>query len=337
MIEGGAGGPVARGNGVRDRLRRLLATNSILLVALLLVVIFWITAPVFGQPGNLVNILRQMSVVATLALGLSVVVIAGGIDLSVGSVLFLSAALTGLLLQHGVPFPLAVAIALAAAALVGLVNGLVIEGARLSPVIVTLGMLIGVRGTALVLTGNAQIRIIDPMVEALAVTRLPPIPAWRMPGLPMTVVIVVLLVAVVAIVMRTTTFGRAIYAIGGNPRASHLAGIPVARVRIGAYVLSASTAGVGGVLMAASTGVVSPNLGAGIEFFAIAAVVLGGTQLSGGVGRVERSLIGAFILFMILNYMTIRRVPTEWQQAATGLILIGAVVLERVLGRRDGR
>lgn len=316
-----------------NRLRDVLAANSMLFVALLLLIIFGLTAQNFLSGNNIFNIFRQMAVIATLGIGMTIVILIGGIDLSVGSTLFLAGSLTAALIDGGTHTGLAIAIGLGAAVTVGLLNGIVIEVIGISPVITTLAGLIGVRGLALVLINNAQIRVTDEFFEYIAVTRTPGIPSINLPGLPLLVIIVFVLYAIFAVIMRQSQFGRRAYAVGGNAVAARLCGVRVRAVRIIAYTLCGLTAGIAGMLMIASTGVVSPNLGAGSEFYTIAAVVLGGTQLTGGVGRVEKTLIGAFIVYMVLNYMTIRRIPTEWQQAVTGLLVLAAVLIDRFTRR----
>jgi len=311
--------------------RRAAAENSTLLVTLALLVVFGLTANIFVSPNNIFNIFRQMAVVATLGIGMTLVILIGGIDLSVGSMLFMSAGLSALLLQQGQPPGTAILVGIAASTCVGLLNGLLVEIVGISPVIATLGTLIGVRGLTLVLINNAQIRVTDSFIEYIAVTRLPAIPALGLPGFPLLVTIVIVLYIVVAVVMRRTFFGRYLYAIGGNQTAARLCGIAVIRYKLLTYILCGFFAGIAGILMSASTGVISPNLGVGSEFYTIAAVVLGGTRLSGGIGRVEKTLLGAFTLYMVFNYMTIRHIPTEWQQAATGLLVLAAVVLERLV------
>lgn len=316
-----------------QRLRKWANANSTLVAALLLFVFFGLTSQTFLLPNNIFNIFRQMSVVAVLGIGMTAVILIGGIDLSVSSSLFMAAGLSALLLRDGTNVELAVTIGLLAATLVGLVNGILVEGVGISPVIATLGTLIGGRGLALVLMENAQIRVTDPFFETIAVTRTPGIESLKIPGIPLIALIVFALYAIAALLMRQTLYGRMVYAIGGNQTAAYLSGIPVRLTKIATYTLCGFCAGIAGLLIAASTGVISPNLGSGSEFYTIAAVVLGGTSLSGGVGRVEKTLIGAFILFMTLNWMTIRRVPTEWQQAATGLLILAAIIIDRLAQR----
>jgi ribose transport system permease protein len=315
------------------RVGNFIAANSTLLVLLALLLIFGLTSSNFLLPQNIFNIWRQMSVVAVLGIGMTLVILIGGIDLSVGSVLFLAGGVTAWLIDGGMATLPAILIGLGGAALVGLINGLLVEVAGISPVIATLGTLIGVRGLAQVIMSNAQIRVTDEFFEALAVTRTPGIPSLNVPGLQLMVILVFLLFLVAALLMRRTVFGRYVYAIGGNQAAARLCGVPVTLIKVLVYTLCGFVAGLGGMLMIASTGVVSPNLGAGSEFFTIAAVVLGGTRLSGGVGRVEKTLLGAMILYMVLNYMTLRRIPTEWQQAATGGLVLAAVVFDRLAQR----
>jgi ribose transport system permease protein len=318
------------------RLRDWMSSNSALVSVLALFLFFGITSGTFLLPNNIFNIFRQMSVVAVLGIGMTLVILIGGIDLSVSSALFMTAGLSALLLRDGAPVPLAIGVGLLAATLLGVINGLLIEGVGISPVIATLGTLIGGRGLALVLMNNAQIRVEDPFFEFIAITRTPGIESLNVPGLPLIAIIVFALYLIAALLMRRTIYGRMVYAIGGNQIAAHLSGVPVRAVKILTYALCSLIAGIAGLLIAASTGVISPNLGSGAEFFTIAAVVLGGTRLSGGIGRVERTLLGALILFMTLNWMTIRRVPTEWQQAATGLLVLAAIIIDRLAQRGRG-
>jgi ribose transport system permease protein len=304
---------------------------------LLLLLVFGLTSQNFLTAMNLVNIGRQMAVVAVLAIGMTIVVLIGGIDLSVGSVLFLACGITAVMLRDGAAAPLAILVGVAAATAVGLLNGVIIEVAGISPVIATLGTLIGIRGLAQVIMSNAQVRVVDPFFEWVAVERILEVKEIRMPGIPVLVLIMLALFVFVAILLRRTTFGRYMYAIGVNETTSRLCGVPVTRVKVLAYTLSGLFAGIGGMLMAASLGVIGPNVGAGREFYAVAAVVLGGASLSGGVGRVEKTLLGALILYMVLNYMTLRRIPDIWQQTATGLLVLAAVLLDRLARQAQER
>jgi ribose/xylose/arabinose/galactoside ABC-type transport system permease subunit len=301
-------------------------------VVIALAALFGLTSPYFLTPDNALNILRQMSVIGVVGIGMTLVILIGGIDLSVGSVVLLTGGITGtLILNYGVNPWLAIVAGLAAAALVGLVNGLFVELLRISPIIVTLGTLIAVRGVgqAILWLNNSWVYVEGPLFTYIAAAQ------WLF--LPVSAALMLVLYLLVAVVMAQTSFGRAVYAIGNNPRAAVLCGLPVTRIKILVYVLSGFFAGIAGLLTAARTGVVNPTAGLGLEFVAITAVVLGGTSLRDGIGRVEKTLVGTIILAMVLNYLTIRGVPDTWQTAVTGLLILGAVVFDRLLRRvREG-
>jgi ribose/xylose/arabinose/galactoside ABC-type transport system permease subunit len=301
-------------------------------VVVVLALVFGLTTPYFLTPDNVLNILRQMSVIGVVGIGATLVILIGGIDLSVGSVVLLTGGITGtLILNYGVNPWAAIAAGLGAAALVGLVNGTLVELLQISPVIVTLGTLIAVRGIgqAILWLNNSWVYVEDPLFTTIAAGR------WLF--LPISAALMFALYLLVAVVMTQTSFGRAVYAIGNNPRAAALCGLPVTRIKIVVYVLGGFFAGIGGLLTAARTGVVNPTAGLGLEFAVITAVVLGGTSLRGGIGRVEKTLVGTAILTMVLNYLTIRGVQDTWQTAVTGLLILAAVVFDRVLRRsRDG-
>jgi ribose/xylose/arabinose/galactoside ABC-type transport system permease subunit len=317
----------------RIALAGLLSDNAMLLAAILIAIVFMATSPVFGTSGNAANIMRQSASVLVLGLAMTTVVLVGGIDLSVGSVVLLTGGITGtLILNYGFNPWLAIAAGLGAAAFVGLVNGTLVELLQISPVIVTLGTLIAVRGIgqAILWLNNSWVYVEDPLFTTLAAGR------WLF--LPISAALMFALYLLVAAVMTQTSFGRAVYAIGNNSRAAALCGLPVTRIKIVVYVLGGFFAGIGGLLTAARTGVVNPTAGLGLEFAVITAVVLGGTSLRGGIGRVEKTLVGTAILTMVLNYLTIRGVQDTWQTAVTGLLILAAVVLDRVLRRgREGQ
>lgn len=317
----------------RSAFGRFVSANSTLLVIVFLLIVFGLTSQRFLSAGNIFNIWRQMSVVAILGLGMTLVILIGGIDLSVGAVLFLSAGTVAAMLQNGVPAPIAIVIALLAGTAVGVLNGLLIEVAGISPVIATLGTQIGIRGLTLVLMNNAQIPVNDPFLVGVAVTRTPGIPSIQLPGLQLTVILVFALYVIVTVLMRRTSYGRYVYAVGGNQRAAYLCGVPVIRIKVLAYTLCGFFAALAGLFMAAAQGVIGPGIGVGLEFYAVAAAVLGGTRLSGGIGRIEKTLLGAMLLYMVLNYMTIGHIDTIWQQTATGLLVLAAVVLDRLARR----
>jgi len=305
----------------------LMRREPMLVAAIVLFLVFAFTSPVFGSLGNAENILRQTAPVLLLGLGMTLVVLVGGIDLSVGSVVLASSVAAGIVLASGLPSVAAMAAAIAAGAAVGLVNALLIEALRISPVIVTLGSMIAVRGLALVALGeySSWITIKAPAFDALA--------KLRIAGLPFDALIALGLALVTWLVLTRTVHGRRLYAVGDNERAARLSGLSVPLYRAGAYVACGAFAGIAGIFFAARTGIVSPSIGVGMEFFAIAVVALGAGGLPAGRIRVSQVVIGTLILMTIFNYMTIRGVPGTWQTTVTGALLLLAMVAGRLVQR----
>ncbi len=295
------------------------------LVLLMLVAVFTLTTDHFFTTANLQNILRQIAITAIVAIGMTMVILIGGIDLSVGSVVLFSAAAMNSLIFNGVlPTGPAVVVGLLAAALIGLINGLLIEKAKISPVVVTLGMMIAVRGLGQMILwiNNSWLWVREPFFQYIKSE------SWFY--IPVPAVIMVALYLVASVIMKQTRFGRYIYAIGGNQRAAQVTGVPVTRTKVLVYTVSGLCAGVAGILMSARLSAISPGVGQGLEFDAITAVILGGTSLAGGVGRVERTILGAIIVGMILNYMTIKGISAHYQRAVTGFIILAAALLDRL-------
>jgi ribose transport system permease protein len=294
-------------------------------VALVLLVVFGLTAEHFFTLQNMQNILRQVSIVAVVAIGMTMVILIGGIDLSVGSVVLFSAAVMNSLLFNEVMSSVpAIVVGLIAASLIGFLNGLLIVKARISPIIVTLGTMVMVRGLGQMILwiNNSWLWVRHPIFTYIKTETIL--------SIPVPAIIMLSLYLIAMIIMYKTQFGRHIYAIGGTVRAAHLCGIPVDRTKIMVYVLCAFFAGIGGIMMSARLSAISPGVGLGLEFEAITAVILGGTSLSGGVGRVEKTLLGAIIVAMILNYMTIKGISAHFQRAVTGFIILAAAVLDRL-------
>ncbi|HEX7556394.1 MAG TPA: ABC transporter permease [Leptolinea sp.] len=298
---------------------------GILLIIIILAVIFGLTAPRFLLMQNITNILKQISVVGIMAIGMHLVILQGGIDLSVGSSALLSAVVTMYLVNHGyMPTGLAIVIGLLAAAAVGLINGFMVETVRISPIIVTLVTMIAVRGLAqtILWIDNSWLWVKDPVFVFMAQKNLGPIPVL--------VIFMVLLYLLFYILLQKTSFGRYLYAIGGNQRASELCGIPVVKIKTLAYTLCGLTAGIGGLILAARLSAVSPQVGNNIQFDVMTAVILGGASLSGGSGRLEKTFLGAILAGMILNYLTIKGIPGPYQSAVNGMIILVAVILDRL-------
>lgn len=305
----------------------VLARHPMLFAAIVLAILFVATAPVFGSPANLANILRQSASILVLGLAMALVVLIGGIDLSVGSVVLASATIAGIVLTEGFDPAFAVLAAVGVGCVVGAFNAAMIEGLGISPVIVTLGTMIAVRGFSLVALGwyHSWVEIKGPVFSDLA--------RGTLAGIPLDAIVAFGLTVLVWFVLTRTTLGRAWHATGDAPVAARLAGLRVRWLRAGAYIGCGMLAGAAGVLVAARTGLISPSIGQGLEFFAIAVVALGAGGLPAGRLRISQLVVGTLILMMVFNYMTIRGVPGTWQTTVTGLLLLGAMVAGRMLER----
>ena len=284
----------------------------------------------FLTASNLLNIADQIAIIAIMAIGMTMVIIAGGIDLSVGSLLALSAVLCTLLIREmaggyeastpGIILCGAAAIIVCVAA--GLGTGLLVTAFRVPPFIVTLGVMLMARGTAGKLS-NGQ-----------SVYELPESFTWlgresSLGFLPNAVVLMLVLYVVAHFVMAQTVLGRYIYAVGGNREAARLSGVPVQRVIVGVYVVSAALAGLGGVIIASQLKSGGPTYGNMYELYVIAAVVVGGTSLSGGEGKILGTLIGAFVIAVIQNGMNLLGLTSWDQQIVLGAVIVLAVLLDR--------
>jgi len=284
-------------------------------------------APGFADGDNWTNVVNQSVFVVILAIGMAVVLIAGGIDLSVGAVLGLSGGVVANLMGKGVAMPLAFAAALAVGAGIGLINGLMITKLGIPDFIATLAMLGVARGILFVWTQG--IPFVDYMNDSYyRIGGLQPL-VWRI-TIPMIVALVVALA--VAGVLQYTAFGRHVYGSGSNRDAARLSGVAVDRVRIAVYVLSGLLAAAAGILLAGRLTTVQPDMGSGYELSAIAAAVMGGAALSGGRGRVLGAVLGALTLTVIQNIINISNVSPTWEPIVIGAILLLAVTTDRLGG-----
>jgi ribose transport system permease protein len=297
-------------------------------VALALVCLFAaLRYPQFLTGENLLNVLRQNSMPGLVALGMTFVILTGGIDLSVGSLLAVAGVVAANLAGRGTL--LAVATAVAVTTLLGLANGLVIAKGRIQPFVVTLVMMIAARGLALAATGEQSIRVSSLSAGFSELGR------GRIGFVPVPVLILVIAFVLGWVVLRYTRFGRHVYALGDNEEAARLMGLNVGRVVLGVYAVSGALAGLAGVILASRLGAGQPVAGAGWELDAIAAVVVGGTLLTGGRGGVGSTLIGVLLLGVIFNLFNLEgTISPWWQLVLRGLILLAVVVIQnRLKGR----
>lgn len=313
----------------RERAMGLVEWLGITLVAIVLFILFSLLSAQFNTHNNLMNIVKQVSIVAVLSIGMSCVFLIGGMDLSAGSNMFLSAVLLAALVSDGVNVWVAMVVAVAACAITGTLNGLIIERLRINCVIVTLGSQLAIRGIALVIIEkyNSWIYVKDPVTKYINTGK-------PLLGMPTLFFIVVALYLLAYLMLHRTAFGRRVYAVGGNPRASALCGFNNVRVKMLCYTISGVAAGLAGVIAACRLGMVNPSVGAGYEFDAVTAVVLGGMSLKGGEGSVLKTLVGALIVSMIANFMTLYGVDANFKDCVTGLFILLAVLFNRFTQRR---
>ena len=287
-----------------------------------IVVIFGLLAPDFLSQRNLLNILQQSSINACLALGMTLVIISGGIDLSVGPTAAISAVITATLLVAGVPIPLAVLAGLAIGAVCGLVNGVLVAYAGLQPFIVTLGTLSTYRAIALIYTGGSPVLGIPPGFRSLF--------NGSLLGLPIPVVMVAVVALLAWILLKKTPLGEYLLAVGGNEEAAYVAGVPIAITKITAYVISGVLAALASMILIGRLGAAEPILGNLWELDAIAAAAIGGASLMGGKGSIIGTILGAIILGAMRNGLTLMNVQAFYQLLATGLIILVAMMIDRV-------
>jgi ribose transport system permease protein len=296
-----------------------------ILVLLIFIAALILTTNDFLTLTNLDNLVRQVAVFAILSIGQLFVILTGGIDLSVGSVLGLSGGVTALLLAAGAPIPLAILAGLLVGLLVGLINGQLVSRLKLPPFIATLGMLGIARGVVLLLTGA---RTIAPLPDAFNI-----IANGSILGLPSLFWILILVAIVAAFVLGRTVFGRYVYAVGSNAESSRLSGVPVNVVLIAVYSISGLLAGFAGVLTTSRLGAGIPTAGTGYELQAIAGAVIGGASLSGAKGRTIGAVLGALIMAILANGGNLLGVDPFYLQIAIGLLIILAVYFDNLQGR----
>jgi ribose transport system permease protein len=314
-----------------DAIQRLLAFGALIV----LIVVFSVASPNFLQFNNIIGILLATAVNGVLALGVTFVIISGGIDLSIGTVMTLSAVMTGVLITNmDLPVPVGIVGGVLTGGLAGVGNGILIARFHIPPFIATLGMLNVAKGFALVISGLKPIYFNEtPEVNQSAMGSLV---GSIVPGLDIPNIVLVLFGAALlaSLVLSRTILGRYTFALGSNEEAARLSGVSVDRWKIAVYTTCGLFAGLAGVLIAARLNSAQPSLGQGYELDAIAAAVIGGTSLSGGEGSILGTVIGAFIISTLTNGLRILSVPQEWQIVVTGGIVILAVYLDVVRRRQ---
>ncbi|MCK2026318.1 ABC transporter permease [Microbacterium sufflavum] len=306
---------------------------------ILLALVLVITAATLNNPKFLFSadgwrdLLLTPSILVLVAVGQAIVLITRNVDLSVGSVMGLTAYLTGRLFIDvpGIPIVLVVIAAVVLGALLGLVNGALVAYAKVPAMVITLGTLYAYRGINVLWTGSDRVNASDLPRDFLALG------TGQLLGIPILAVVAVIVLAAAAWYLKNTRGGREFYAIGSDPAAAELYGLRVTRRVLTAFVLSGALAGLAGVFYAARYGTINSQAGAGWELDAVGAAVIGGVAITGGIGSVWGAAIGAVLLLTINRALPILGIPDFWQRAVVGLLIIGAIVLDRVLAVRQRR
>jgi inositol transport system permease protein len=325
------------GQQVGQLVSSIFSKYGIFLVFAAMVLVASFLSPAFMSRINLINIVRQMSVVGLIALGVTGVIVSAGIDLSSGSVVGLTAVVAASLAQDpefatpfypglNVPLIVPVLAACGVGALVGLVNGSLVAKTRIPPFIATLGTFTAIRGLALLYTGGRPISDLTDSYNFIG--------QGDVFGLPVPIIILLMMAVVTHILYAHTKFGKYIYAIGGNEQAARVSGIDASKYKMLIYVYAGFLAGLAGLVVSSRIGSGQPGLGVGYELDAIAAAVIGGSSLSaGGIGTVAGTVVGALIIGVLNNILDLMNVSAYWQQIIKGCIIVGAVILDQLKHR----
>ena len=316
---------------LRERVGAVFAFRESILILVLVVggAAMTIASPVFLTWSNLEAILLGLSVEGTIAVGMVILLVSGGLDLSVGSTLAFTGVVCGLALVAGVPAPIAIILSLMAAFGVGMVNGLLIAKLNMNPFIITLGMMITIRGLLLVIAGGRAVLNLPPSFTVIG--------QGKVLGIQVPILVVVCLTILGDFLLRNTRFFRQNYYVGGKEQAARLSGIKVDFIKIFNYCMIAVVAGISGLMITARFGSSSVTVGSGVELRVITAAIIGGASLNGGEGSVLGALLGALFMAMLANALNLLGVDVYWQNLVTGLMLILAVVFDMINESRKER
>lgn len=324
-----AGAGTEQSRTISSRIGPLAQRYGILIALVLLCVVLAVVNDNFLSQRNIINVLRQTSINGILAIGMTFVILTRGIDLSVGSVVALvgvvsaSFATTSTAGVAGSPYmPLiAVVVGLATGTAVGAVSGTVVARFSVPAFVATLGMLSAARGLTLIYSGGRPVPALTDGYRWIG--------TGDIAGIPVPIILFGLIFVLAHFILTRTRFGRHVYAVGGNPHAAKVSGLPVRRIRFAVYAISGALAGIAGMILAARTGSALPQAGVAYELDAIAAVVIGGTSLAGGIGRVSGTVIGALLIGVMNNGLDLMGVESYYQQVIKGGLIVAAVLLDR--------
>jgi ribose transport system permease protein len=314
-------------------LQKMLASQAfwVTVAVIVICVVMSMVSKVFADFDNFFNITRNFAFIGIIALGMTAVIITAGIDLSVGSVMGLTGMVTALVLTNGYSLTLGIIAGLLTALACGLVNGVLIAYLNLSPFVVTLGMLSMARSLAMVISGNKMVYKFGPDENLFL-----EMGGGMIYGIANPVIVLLILMLFFIIVFKYSSWGRWLYAIGGNEQAARLTGVPVNKVKLSVYMLSSLMAGISAILIVGWLGSAINALGQTYELRVIASSVIGGANLMGGAGGAYGAVIGAMLIEVIRNSLLLYGIDANWQGAFVGLFIVLAVMLEKIRGKRTG-
>jgi inositol transport system permease protein len=313
---------VSKGSRLNNRGSSMLSRFGMLIILIALIIVMSLLAPTFLTSGNLINIVRQMSVVGIVAIGVTMIIITTGIDLSSGSVIALVSVVVASMSHAGSGYPLAVAliVGLGLGLLTGIINGAIISKGKIAPFIVTLGMMTIARGAALLYTKGKPIGNLSDGFKVIG--------QGSLFGIPIPILIFLFVGFISYIMLNKTKFGKYVYAIGGNEQAAVIAGVNVDKFKIMIYGFAGLLTAIGGIILTSRIASGQPTAGVMYELDAIAAAVIGGTSLSGGIGTIGGTIIGALIIGVMNNGLDLLNVSSYWQQILKGTIIVVAVLID---------
>ncbi len=313
----------------RQKINENIHEYSVAIALIVLVILMSLISPQFRTFSNLLNLLRQSSINGLIAFGMTLVILTGGIDLSVGATLGLSGVIfAGMIVNLGIPIPLALVLALIFGTFLGLISGVLVGKAKLQPFIATLITLTVYRGLTLIYTDGRPISNVTG-VQYAGSELLAFLGRGRIIGIPVPVIILFIAFLILSFMLNRTTFGRKIYAVGSNERTAQLSGINTDRVKLVVYSISGLTATLAGIILVSRLNSAQPTLGEGYELDAIAATAIGGTSMAGGRGKLSGTLLGVLIIAVLSNGMNILGISSYYQDVVKGIVILLAVLVDR--------
>ena len=324
MVENSKKSSVLLNNPVVNMFRNNI---GIVVVLFIMCIIISIATDKFLTAANIVSVLRQISINTYIALGMTLIIILGHIDLSVGAIVAMSGTLTvGFIVNQGLPIPLAIILGILIGILTGFVSGFVVSHFRVPAFIITMAMMNVANGVAYVYSGGQSTRITNEFFSSIGM-------GYLFKVIPLPVVYMVILIIIISFVLNKTKFGTYVYAIGGNRESARLSGVPIKKVEIIVFTLSGLLSAFAGLVLCSRMYSGQPSVGSGYELDAIAACVLGGTSMSGGKGRISGTVFGALVIGIISNGLNLIGVSSYWQLIIKGLIIACAVLLDVQKGK----